>query len=564
MEMDMTSKERELQKKAKEFLKKKQEKTEGDYKYDDDEDSGAEVDPAEQPAPPGIEAGTSAPAAEKEEGEGDDDSQDASSEKAKKEEKNKEMKESEEGQENGDAEEGEEKEETVAPVVPLKSTKPRPLHKTLSIFLRNLAPSITKQEVEAMCKRFPGYIRVALSEPQPERKFFRRGWVTFSRDVNIKEICWNLNNIRLRDCEMGPIVNRDLQRRIRPVNGIAAHKQVMKNDISLAARVVCNLDRQRHLWLDPGAEKKEKTKLKFGVDSRNPLLKNITDYFIDEMSAEEEELIGKAEEAEKSESTIDRDNTLCQVLDKMILYLRIVHSLDFYNASDYPLEDEMPNRCGIMHCRGPTPINPVSQEDVTEFVKTFSEKIEPFLQVDEKLTEDDAISLGKKDPEAEVEKFILANTQELAKDKWLCPLSGKKFKGPDFIRKHLMNKHCEKLDEVRAEVAYFNNYLLDLRRPVAQDQTKMMAQPPMGIPYPQAPQPAASYHPRPQPSYGGYAGGGGGYRGGYNQGADAGFSRGGGREYHNRSGRGRYGDRRDPRDLIQYQDLDAPNDYDIF
>lgn len=49
------------------------------------------------------------------------------------------------------------------------------------------------------------------------------------------------------------------------------------------------------------------------------------------------------------------------------------------------------------------------------------------------------------DPELEVEKFILANTQELGKDKWLCPLSGKKFKGPDFIRKHIFNKHGEKV-----------------------------------------------------------------------------------------------------------------------
>ena len=52
----------------------------------------------------------------------------------------------------------------------------------------------------------------------------------------------------------------------------------------------------------------------------------------------------------------------------------------------------------------------------------------------------------------EVEKFVLANTQEVSKDKWLCPLSGKKFKGPEFIRKHLFNKHAEKVDEVRKEV----------------------------------------------------------------------------------------------------------------
>ena len=34
-----------------------------------------------------------------------------------------------------------------------------------------------------------------------------------------------------------------------------------------------------------------------------------------------------------------------------------------------------------------------------------------------------------KNEEDEVEKFVQANTQELGKDKWLCPLSGKKFKG---------------------------------------------------------------------------------------------------------------------------------------
>lgn len=52
----------------------------------------------------------------------------------------------------------------------------------------------------------------------------------------------------------------------------------------------------------------------------------------------------------------------------------------------------------------------------------------------------------------EVEKFVIANTQELAKDKWLCPLSGKKFKGPDFVRKHIFNKHAEKIEEVKKEV----------------------------------------------------------------------------------------------------------------
>ena len=54
-----------------------------------------------------------------------------------------------------------------------------------------------------------------------------------------------------------------------------------------------------------------------------------------------------------------------------------------------------------------------------------------------------------------MEKFVTSNTQELAKDKWLCPLSGKKFKGPDYVKKHIFNKHGEKIEEVKKEVRLF-------------------------------------------------------------------------------------------------------------
>ena len=48
-----------------------------------------------------------------------------------------------------------------------------------------------------LCKRWPGFMRVALAEPQPDKNFQRHGWVTFDRTVNIKEICWNLSSIRV-------------------------------------------------------------------------------------------------------------------------------------------------------------------------------------------------------------------------------------------------------------------------------------------------------------------------------------------------------------------------------
>jgi hypothetical protein len=56
---------------------------------------------------------------------------------------------------------------------------------------------------------------------------------------------------QLRDCELGAIVNRDLSRRIRTVNGITSHRQVVRHDIKLSARIVHNLDAKAGLWVDP-------------------------------------------------------------------------------------------------------------------------------------------------------------------------------------------------------------------------------------------------------------------------------------------------------------------------
>ena len=55
---------------------------------------------------------------------------------------------------------------------------------------------------------------------------------------------------------------------------------------------------------------------------------------------------GDLEDGEEGEegTAIARDEELLRVLDRMIFYLRMVHSIDFYNHSEYPNEDEMPNR----------------------------------------------------------------------------------------------------------------------------------------------------------------------------------------------------------------------------
>ncbi|KYO25871.1 serrate RNA effector molecule-like protein [Alligator mississippiensis] len=403
------------------------------------------------------------------------------------------------------------------------------------------------------------------------KRFFRRGWVTFDRSVNIKEICWSLQNIRLRECELSPGVNRDLTRRVRNVNGITQHKAIVRNDIKLAAKLIHVLDDRTQLW---GASPPRDSPSGAALPAQNPILKNITDYLIEEVSAEEEELLGQGhapddppKEGNPAEVTVERDEKLLKVLDRLLLYLRIVHSVDYYNTAEYVNEDEMPNRCGIVHVRGPLPPNRVTHGEVAEWQKTFEEKLAPLLSVRETLAEEEAQKMGRKDPEQEVEKFVTANTQELGKDKWLCPLSGKKFKGPEFVRKHIFNKHAEKIEEVKKEVAFFNNFLLDAKRPALPELKPN--QPPgpgqglaPGLPYPpQTPQGMMPYG-QPRPPILGYGGGPPYPPGPYAAGRG---------NYDTFRGQGGYLNkprnrlvRGDPRAIIEYRDLDAPEDVDFF
>ncbi|XP_066516798.1 serrate RNA effector molecule homolog isoform X2 [Hoplias malabaricus] len=513
----------------------------------------------------------------------DSDSNSHSSEKPPERQRDGEREEGEEKEEDEEDGEGEvkerqdekEKEKEEKKVKDDQPLRPRPLHKTSSLFMRSIAPSISKAEIIALCRRYPGFMRVCLSDPQPERRFFRRCWVTFDRAVNIKEICWNLQNIRLRDCELAPGVNRDLARRVRNINGITQHKQVLRNDIKLAAKLIHTLDDREGLWILQQIEDLPSVEL----PAQNPILKNITDYLIEEVSAEEEELLGSAGGAETEEGakegnpteiTVERDDKLVKVLDRLLFYLRIVHSIDYYNTCEYPNEDEMPNRCGIIHVRGPIPPNRITHREVADWEKTFEEKLSPLFSVKETLSEDEALKMGRKDPEQEVEKFVSANTQELGKDKWLCPLSGKKFKGPEFVRKHILNKHGDKIEEVKKEVEFFNNFLMDAKRP-SLPEMKPLPPPghgqgllsPTGPPFPpQAPQGLLGFG-QPRPPLLGYGGGPayplnqyGGGRGSYdNFRGQGGYP---GKPRNSRMIRG------DPRNIIEYRDLDAPEDVDFF
>lgn len=98
------------------------------------------------------------------------------------------------------------------------------------------------------------------------------------------------------------------------------------------------------------------------------------------------------------------------MLDRLILYLRIVHSVDYYNHCEYPNEDEMPNRCGIMHVRGSPPTAKVTSTELSEYCRNFESKMTAFLQPIATLSQEEFDKLGAKNAEAYPLFFFLILT----------------------------------------------------------------------------------------------------------------------------------------------------------
>lgn len=263
-------------------------------------------------------------------------------------------------------------------------------------------------------------------------------------------------------------------------------------------------------FIDPGDDLIKAANILNSIKTINPFLQGLTDYLVDEGNAEEEFLLlGGMQSISFQPSSITKgtlinnsqvmnlqsslqlqklditspfyesdDSELLVVLDRLILYLRIVHSVDFYSPAFYMNEDLMPHPCRLIHIRpglneitkALTQIKNPEKLINSELVDhLFASQIKRLVRLITPLTENDCKSLGYRNADDVVEEFIKLNTRRKKRKAdviWVCPLSNKKFRDPIYVKKHILNKHMEKVEAAKKDNAYFfNNYLLDPARP---------------------------------------------------------------------------------------------------
>lgn len=314
-----------------------------------------------------------------------------------------------------------------------------------SIFIPNLHPSVDKTMIEEYAQQHPGFLRVATSEAQPDKGFKRRAWITYKLmdPDEIRKLCWDYNAHKFNGQETKAIVNKEMNNRIRYAQFWFNHAKVAKADLKNVAKLLTHFD---------------------GEDS--PFLESIKDYLIEETN-EEEQLLG-VNEQNVSNFEFTQDKEILKALDKVILYLRVVHSYDYYASTEYVGEDDMPQRLGIMFARPmpPSTYGDKPQELLKEFIEFQKARVDSSLEKPT-LSETEQKQLGRKNVDEVVETFIWNHTIEKKPGlKYVCKLTKKKFTAPEYVRKHILTRCTDKLDEVRAEVEFFNNYVADPRRPM--------------------------------------------------------------------------------------------------
>uniref|UniRef100_A0A0X3P3Z4 Uncharacterized protein n=1 Tax=Schistocephalus solidus TaxID=70667 RepID=A0A0X3P3Z4_SCHSO len=102
------------------------------------------------------------------------------------------------------------------------------------------------------------------------------------------------------------------------------------------------------------------------ANSANVLLDNLTDHLVDEGNTEEELLLlgglnfrptpaaataSPSQLSNRKEKDPEADPELTRALDRLIIYLRLVYSIDFYAPALYCDESDMPHVCAIIHVR---------------------------------------------------------------------------------------------------------------------------------------------------------------------------------------------------------------------
>ncbi|CAG8444096.1 8646_t:CDS:10, partial [Diversispora eburnea] len=291
------------------------------------------------------------------------------------------------------------------------------------LFIKSVSPSIARQKIEDMCKEIPGFKYLALSEPNPQKKFHRLGWIVFEEGTDMDDAYEKLNEQKIDEFvfylarhknQTGPVRNRTTP-------DIANSSDRLKKDLASAIKLVEKLDKD----VDESFNGVQAIKQRLAI------------------------ILDKVIKVKKS-------------LDFHLEYLRRAHLFCYYCGSESDSVEELNRKCPGRHLRSVAGSNDTKstgksqkekQINATTWLKTLDHKI--YYKTDPSKFESEIEKHGGLNIKKVIEGFIEENVVELETGKkFKCSICTKLFKGADFVKKHIDYKHHNK-------AKFYNNYVLD-------------------------------------------------------------------------------------------------------
>ncbi|KAI8835559.1 hypothetical protein BC829DRAFT_406320 [Chytridium lagenaria] len=317
--------------------------------------------------------------------------------------------------------------------------------KISALFLKAVPPTVKRQQLIEICKKVEGFSYLVISDPRPDKKFYRLGWIVFDEGADLEKAREELNLKKIDDFTLN----------LAPHNNMTIRSRLLPAEFNSPERLERDLENARRL-IEGGAIEAIESRLQDIVFKQEAYQEPHKED--DRMEDDEEHAaLDRAVDGPTPVSTKKTKLTL----DILIEYLRRVHWYDFYSGVEADGPEDFCRRAWV-HIRKAFSGAEI-EKDATN--SRPSHKKSDYQHFSERLDSRVALRTLVLSPGSwggeELEKLHVAKIES---EKYRCKDCSKLFRGEEFVRKHIRSKHPEVVKELMVDVDFYNAYVRDPNR----------------------------------------------------------------------------------------------------
>jgi stress-induced morphogen len=284
-----------------------------------------------------------------------------------------------------------------------------------TLLIKTLPTDRTRAEIEEVCSKVPGFIRLELGEPNPRKNYYRLGWIILAEGTDKAHAIQLIENQKVGEFKLHVIEPKSFNQSISLAPVLSLSEDRIRVDFAQAKKLV-------YRFLE-----------KFGLE--DPFVMN------DEWQATFADVDGQISPIEKVK----------YALDVFVTILRRVFYCCYYNAKTFSNFESLIKSCGNICLRS-------SKESTleNEYPETHDDIISKLT-----LKEYKEEKIKYRDVEEQTELFVKNSIKHEKEQKYRCAICSKLFKGEEFVAKHIRLKHEAEIREVSDSVTFYNAYLDD-------------------------------------------------------------------------------------------------------